>query len=109
MNASDYRKAKQRALNYGLLLFTKRQLEASHETLLAQKIGDIIQHNKLPFPEGHEAQSEIYAGFYNIDLNRVDIERIVSVLFNKEADVSQTMESPAFYTSAVDAWYELIS
>lgn len=109
MNAGDYKKAKQRALDYGLLLFTKRQLQASDEAFLAQRIGNIIQCNKLPFPERHEAQSELSAGFYKRNLSRADIEMIIAVLFDKEAEISQTAESPALYASAVDAWHELIS
>jgi len=111
MNAGEYKIVKQQAgsLNYSILLFTKNQLEKVGKVLLAKSVENIIQHNKLPFPEHHNKSQDLYSSFYFIDSPQGEIEDIVSVLIDLEAEAVETNTSPEPYASAADSWHNLIS
>ena len=95
MNAGEYKIAKQQAgsLNYSILLFTKNQLEKVGKALLAQSIENIIQHNKLPFPEHHNKSQDLYTRFYSMNLSQAEIEDIISVLIDQETEAVEANTS----------------
>ena len=98
-------------LDHTTLNVTLKELASRQEAELAGKIKRIIEQNKIAKPTSHAQPFDTSTNYYFVDLEAVDIDTIVDLLFDLEeshtGENGEATPTASFYASLVDKWNAL--
>ena len=72
----------QNCIDYNSIQLTINELNKIGDTILTEKLNNILIFNELPKPQKHNKISDITTSYYNVTLDMDDIEKI-EILFLK--------------------------
>ncbi|QNH61992.1 hypothetical protein [Hymenobacter sediminicola] len=114
MSANEYKRLKEQdnVLDFETLNTTRNLLEKAGQQELAQHITKIIENGSVSKPSLHN-NLDRWTGFYQVTLTDGEIDLVISLLLDKEADALdenyETTAAASFYASMVDRWNNLIT
>jgi len=113
MNAEEYKQAisQNDVLDHTTLNITLKELASKHEMKLAANLKRILEKNKIAKPDLHFKSNDTSVSYYKVDLSSNDIETIIDIFVELEADHvdknGNTTPTASFYATLVDKWTRL--
>jgi hypothetical protein len=98
-------------LDFLTIKSTLNELIKVGETKIADNILDILNHNELPKPEKHNLKEDIYTSYYNIDLSREYIDRIIDLFVDLESGTltenGESTNATNYYIDILEKWLKI--